>query len=316
MAKQDREWRLYQKPFKAKAYASKGSIPGRIISKGTEKLKILIHAEDAPIPEEMFKVMDLHKQAESDKPGFIGWIGGTIAKGGRTVKDPNTGKEVTTASTMFVDEAQSDLLQTTNEFLDPEKYKANIADKLASTTQEYSSAYKELQQLKKEYADSTAYIPLARKLELQQRIDELEDEVKKQSNKWGFQPKYPQYNEFKNKLENYYGDWINAFFNAALDYAKDQSVKYLAIASAAKILATWPDYGQTGGKAQLFDRVYDKTAIRWGMQQLPSSTADVVKKRSGISIAPSDWWIGEVGGLQALESLDVELSNVVETTVE
>ena len=285
----EQDWqRSYKKPFPHRADLFKGSsggaIPGRLQSEG-KPWKALIYAEDAPIPEEMFTVMDLHSQRKS-LPGFIGWIGGSYTKG-RTTRDPESGEEKKRWPMMWVDEAQSDLLQRTFDFQDPEAYKKMLQKELYTSSAEFRDLYDELGALRTEFEGSRAYMPLKRQLEIQQRLEDLPKEIADVTARWEKKVKYPQYSKFKTKLENYYKRWIDAFFNVALEFAKEEEIALLLVISAENIRSVWHANGGVE-TINLFNRVYDDTANRWGMQKMKDKTSG------------KEWWWARVSELSPI----------------
>ena len=282
----------YQKPFPATGRAvvgGAGTIPGRLASRALP-WRVELSAEDAPVPWEMFAVQDLHKSRLSQpRPqGFIGWIGGTYSD---SIK--NDQGQITSAGTVFVDEVQSDLLQRTIEFVDPVKYQQGITKQFGSATVEYGKAFQELQALKKEYAQSKGLWPLNKRLGYEEKMGELEDLLKQLADKRKREPKHPEYAQFKSKLENFYKKWVNALFNAALDFAKEKDVYFLAVIPASKVKEIW-SMGSREHGGILFDRIYDATAQRWGM---------TLRDIPGLG----KWWVRKLAELTPLESLREQL---------
>jgi hypothetical protein len=280
----------YKKPFPAKAVLTKGTIPGTRVSRGTP-WKALLYAEDAPIPIEMFKVMDLHHQAK--QPGFIGWIGGTQTKG---VKDEQG--NWTKSPAVFVDECQSDLLQRTVEFTDPEQYKRTLLQQILSQSDELRGLAKEREELERELAQigktpepyvrgsydtlKRGYSAEQRRQEIEGRIVEIKSEMRASLEREEKEFKYPQYSKFKSKLENYYKRWIEAMFNVAIDHAKSVGAVALLILTTDKVTSIWRS-NLEGKEASLFNRIYDGTAVKLGMT-----------KRG-------DWWVGKLEDLKKFE---------------
>ncbi len=287
----------FKKPFKGRIEPldkslSKHSTP--LTSRGKPWM-LKLYAVDAPIPEEMFKVMNLH--SEGGKPGFIGWAGGTITPGR---VDPKTKKEL--ASMMAVEEVQSDLLQRTVEFQDPERYQRTLRRRMAEHSSEYAEAHRALEALKKEYADlpdmsasDARGAPLLRqRLELEHRIGELETEMEQIFQDWKKEFKYPEFAQYKSKVENYYKRWTDALFNACLKQAQEANVVWLSILTADGVASVW-----SGRERLLFNRIYDKTAQRWNMTR--------IKGAGG-----KDWWVADVSSLSPLESIESGIDKLLE----
>ena len=286
----------YQKPFPHRAFVrtkttSEPFFPGSVkASQGTSKWQLAIHAGDPTIPPEMHKKMDIHDQGEPGESNFIGWATGSITKG----REYEGG--IGSSGTMWVDEVQSDIVQKSPEYQDPETYRAGVTGKIATSSGEAAALNDELAALKKEFADSEAYMPLARRLEIQQRVGEIEAELPQLLKGYDKTPKYPEFTPYRNRIESVYKKWVRAFFNAILDYAKQQGVKYLAINTAENVDRLT---GGRTGKRDLFNRVYDHTAQRWGMRHMKDVEAQNVRKRS-TPIRVEDWWFSPVDRLKPL----------------
>lgn len=292
---EQKSWKR-EKPFPHTVRPSKEPLM-KPVSRG-EPWKIQIYAEDAPIPLEMFKVMDLHHQAKY--PGFIGWCGGTITGG---VEGTRGGKLA--RPTLFVSEVQSDLLQRTFEFSDPETYRKTVSARLRVSSTEYvkkhdelEAATAELASLRKEFKSSQAYYPLKKNYELQQRIQELEAEIPKlevelekilQDRHREF--KYPKFHEWKSKLENYYKEWVEALYTAAIELAKVKKCVFFVIITANHLKEVWKNYLGEKEDSEIFDRAYDRVAVRLGLTRQTGPTGE--------------WWVGRVAELPSLESVNL-----------
>jgi len=296
-----------KKPFPHGVIRKPGASLARTFATGTT-WRVHIHSIDAPVPEEIFKVLDLHHQA-GNKPGFIGWIAGQQTSGEKGV--------------LFVTEAQSDLLQKTSEFMDPEKYQANIQRQMAQAGQGYSDAYNQLVQLYKEFKGSSAGYPLQQQLGFQQQMGDLEDQLNRlEKRRWSDyksgklrEPKYPSFAEYRNKVENYYKKWLHAFYNAAVDYAKDQGLHYIFIASSDKVFREWHDYHREQTR-EIMDRAYDSIAQKLGMTHLSPREVEYASKKFNLNLGPvggkQSWWIGKTAAMPTLENINTIINRLLE----
>lgn len=322
----------YTKPFPHVAYRQPGQSLSRHFSWGSP-WRIHIHAEDAPIPEEVFVALDLHSQAK-ERPGYIGWIGGTETVGGADREGSATG------GVIFVTEAQSDLLQQTSQFMTKDAYQRLYRKRMSTTASEYGALTQELEQLYAKYGKKPEQqirtSPLGKEalkaqLAGQQRIRELEFEIAKLYKKrWKggdpggeeVSPEYPKFAEFRNKVENYYKRWLFAFYNATIDYARERNAKYLFIATADLVFKKWPEWAKTDAMA-LFKRVYDYIAQRLNMRHLSPKEIEYAKKMFGKDVSRkegdvdiSNWWIGQVDALPRLESLSRTVDTLLNEDIE
>ncbi len=74
---------------------------------------------------------------------------------------------------------------------------------------------------------------------------------------------YPQWHDYKSRVENTFKDWIPIFFNVAMREAQNRGFTKVRIASSEYLQSRWASYSRPETKV-LFDRVYDGTAQQYG----------------------------------------------------
>jgi len=239
----------YQKPFPYKAVVTKDSIPGKLVSEGFP-WTIDIYSTDSPFPEEVFKKMDLHGRAKESY--YLGWIGGSYTKG---VKDEKTGRwKRGGVPALFIDELQSDLMQRTMEMATRAKYQSGAYKRIRDVSSEMADLIDKLEQLEQDFPESQAYYPLKKKLEIEQRKAEIKNKIGKEMLRVDKEPALPTMGRFRSKLENYFKRYVDAFMNAALDYAKDLDSYFIYLIGPERF----------GGE---FGFIYSAMAKKYGMKR-------------------------------------------------
>jgi len=286
--------------FNYVAKISKRPIPGTKVSEGDVPFTIQIAAVDHPFPEEMFEINDLHASAlgrrKGEIPGFLGWIGGSYTKG---KVDKATGKYLRGhIPSMWIDEVQSDVMQRTHEFFEEKEQRVKATRRrLTRPSREYEEKEEELEQLKVKYKDVTsAQSPLSgallkKKLEMEQRISELEDEIDKLAREIPDKimvyrrcpPAGSKFSKFKSKFENYFDRWEDVFYNEAIAYAKKLGCHFMFVIQTRQVVK---DIGKEG--SPLYTRIYDKKAQEMGMKPFVDPDGNY-------------WWWGEVSKLKMFE---------------
>jgi len=239
-------------------------------------------------PEELFPKFDLHHHAGGD-PLFIGWVHGT--------ETPNI---------LFISEIQSDLLQGTYKLADPDVLKAKVQGRLDVAMEEL----KELEKGMKVFGDEVVvndpergiareaeHVGMkARREELTQTIRDLEAKIEK----IGGETHYPEFASRRSDLENRLQGkgspkkWIQAFYNAAYDYAQDRELTFIMVPSADKVkVKVWSKLPVQEG--DLYSRIYDKAAVAMGMERIPQEALDHMQEtfKTG-ALHRDDWWAGMI----------------------
>lgn len=89
---------------------------------------------------------------------------------------------------------------------------------------------------------------------------------------------FPQYHEFRSKIENYLKDWINQFFNTAVKLAKENGIQKLYLVTASEVKTRWIGHG-TPASIELLKKIYDGTARKYGF--IPAQKNDKYPAHSG-----------------------------------
>jgi len=248
-------------------------IPGRQVSSG-KSFTLAIGARDIDIPDEIFSSMDLHRIGSGSvlKPSYkhLGWIGGSVD-----------------GTSMYINEVQSDLLQRTIELTNQEQFNAKNAKTIQDTKSLIAHKRRELAMTKREYTHAPASIRLRLAQEINQATKDLATAVTNAQRRF----KLTNFSQFKSKVENFYKDWIEAFYHACFNAARMQQIKDVYIISSTKIGKLW---GKASGKedeeGSVYYRAYDKVAQNLGAKRVDE-----------------DWWHIRLDQIPQREWMDVNV---------
>ncbi len=258
-----------------KTFYSFTKIPGKIAKKG-ELFTLLISSlepdVEKTIPEELYSLFDLHYIGSKNKlDKFIGWIGGAI-----------------TDDAVWVQEIQSDLLQRTWQLQSKEKFLNKKNKQLEKKKELLNQLQDELNKLLNYYQ----YPPLSKAYGLDEKIEHLKQEQKRlkkeienieRNKNLKF---YPQYAQFKSKLENLYLKWIEAFYHIVIWYAKKFDKDELYIIPSETVANLWGK--DVGGEGSVYYRAYDGIAKKLGAKL--------------VTIDSEKWWLLELNSFTPMES--------------
>jgi hypothetical protein len=266
--------------FSRKIYVRKGEVPGTATaakvafsSPGTPFM-LSIHATDVlakwpgpgepGFPQGIFTGLDLHMISTFGKrPGHVGWIGGTI-----------------NSNVMYILEVQSDLMQRTWDMIDRTERDVSrsigkgktkeVIMSLKYRMREIASAMKmermELAKLRSaQYGRvEDAYTSMGKVAELDRQYRTIRARYNKFS-------RLPMFYEFKSKVENTFKDWIDAFYNDAMNYAREVGVDTIKIITTSKAMEA--HHVKDAAETDVIYRVYDGAA-----------------KSLGAEITDDGWW--------------------------
>ena len=109
--------------------------------------------------------------------------------------------------------------------------------------------------------------------EAKQKLNNVERYPADRGNR--FVKEYPQWHDYKSKVENLFKDWIPIFFNSAFRLAKSKGYERVRIITSDALMKMWERYARPETK-NLFERVYDSTAAFYGAQK--------------IEVNNTEWW--------------------------
>lgn len=89
---------------------------------------------------------------------------------------------------------------------------------------------------------------------------------------------FPEWHEYRSRIENSLRDWVNQFFNTAIKLAVDNGIGKIYLATAAEVKTRWLNYG-TPASIELLKRIYDGNARKYGF--VPSTKNPEYSNRSG-----------------------------------
>ena len=236
-----------KKPFPHSAYAGKYEVPGqRMVEVGRgQPFTLYIHSDSKEFPEDIFSGMNLHaKILPPLHEGFLGWIGGYI--------DAN-------ASSIYITEIQSDLMQRTWDMMDEFKSKYSAKTELRDTATKLKELRRELARL-----HAKQWAPAAEKFTLVQKIQELESGLSRIKEKITRVPRLSDFKQYKSKLENVFKKWVDVFYDNVEEYAKLNNIKKIHIISTNNV------YSANAPKTEdtVYYRAYDAVAKMRGATRL------------------------------------------------
>ncbi len=250
-------------------------IPGEIIKEGRDFILIIGSLEpnvEKAIPRALYSLMDLHGLGFKNRiDKFIGWIGGTI-----------------TDDAVWVQETQSDLLQRTWQLQSKEKFLEKKNKQLEKKKELLNQLQDELNKLLNYYQ----YPPLNKAYGLDEKIEHLKQEQERlkeeienveENEELIF---YPEYAQFKSKLENLYLKWIEAFYHIVIWYTKKLSKSKLYIIPSETIAEIWDI--EFVNEGSVYYRAYDGVAKKLGAKL--------------ITIDDEKWWLLELDSFTPMES--------------
>lgn len=258
--------------FPRVAYHLNNGIPGRQVSSG-KPFTLAIHAKNVDFPPEIFSTMNLHRVGvtrDATKPGFIGWIGGSI----------DAEKKA-----MYIDEVQSDLMQRTIEMTNQERFNASIANDLNKSKGELRDLRREMARLRK----FATVAPASERFRLEELLTAKDEEIGALEAKVARRFKLSNYSQFKSKIENTFKHWINAFYHTAFNRARQLGLTDIFIISSERLGQIWGKaQGKSDDDASVFARAYNRVAQHLGAE------------RQG------DWWHIKLDKIPFKESLDIK----------
>ncbi len=250
-------------------------IPGRIVQPGSYFTLLINSLEpdvEKAIPKALYSLFDLHGLGkENQLSKFIGWIGGAI-----------------TSDAIWVQEVQSDLLQRTWQLQSKEKFLEKKNKQLEKKKELLNQLKGELSKLLNYYK----YPPLSKAYGLDEKIELLKQEQEKLKAEIENVEKnealkfYPEYTQFKSKLENLYLKWIEAFYHIVIWYAKKLDKNKIYIIPSEIVAELWRR--DVGGEGSVYYRAYDGIAKKLG--------AKLVDTGGG------KWWLLKLHSLTPMES--------------
>jgi len=254
-------------------------IPGVLVSKG-KPFTLAISARDIDIPSEIFSSMDLHRFSKVIKspqdidqgPSYkhLGWIGGTVD-----------------GTSMHIDEVQSDLMQRTIEMTNQEQFDIKNTKTIEDIKSMIGQKRRELATMKREYQ----LAPVSHRLRLAQDINHAVKELKTAQNNAARRYKLTDFSQFKSKVENFYKNWIDAFYHACFNYARKNGVTDVYIISSAMISKIWSKArGKEEEEGSIYYRAYDKVAQNLGAEKVDDK-----------------WWHIKLDKITQREAKDLEL---------
>ena len=88
-----------------------------------------------------------------------------------------------------------------------------------------------------------------------------------------FVKEYPQWHDYKSKIENTFKEWIPIFFNSAFRLAKSKGYERVRIITSDALMKIWERFARPETK-KLFERVYDTTAAFYGAQRITENNTE------------------------------------------
>jgi len=214
--------------------------PAGTKSKGKYTFSFAINSTDDIFPKEIFQTLNKH-HALGDKP--VAFVFGTY-----------TPDEV-----LYVDEMQSDVIQ-----------RAQMYMQSAEDAQEKFT--NRINELEKQYEGKE--IPK----DVEERINKDKKNLERiQAWKGDFMPQYAQY---RSKIQNYFSGWNIIALNTVLNFARDNNIPNVFVASADMLEKKWLSYGAGEFTKDLYERMYD----------------DMVQSRYS-AVREGDWWEIDVKGV-------------------
>ena len=289
-----KELGISQRPFPHDYMVERRTYPGAGFSKMQgQPFRISISPQKDSVSPEFSKIlqeMSIHNVGQAGSMPALGWAGGyadydnkimyvmeiqsDVMQTTSRMRDPRKIKEQANKEVIRLEKEIAKTQQVLTQTISPKQRLIQNLDRIRQENEALdinSPKYQQNQQTMDRLLSQLPSVPdVVDTSKTEAKLQQLQNQLaqsREGAEKLVYTPtghtSYPQFHDYKSKMENMFKNWIPIFFNVVLREAKKRGFEKLMLIDADSLMKLWSKYARAETR-QLFERVYDNTASFYG----------------------------------------------------